>query len=663
MRRLNISLFGLAAAILASGFAGAETYPASAPVPETFEAEALRINRVPPVNPLRISTADVAWDGNGAVDIGFSMNQRAMVWVAIYEIGSNETGATSLFGAVQRLQPQDKFVAIAPNPAGASLEAGNNSIRWDGNDWEGNAVGPGSYEFDVIGFNILDEATLVAPTNYGDFDDTILDLRTNEIWGMQEERFNSNTGESPRNSIFRANLGTDFLGNPTAWETWDANNVYNELNNVEPNSRGGLYPDPSSDDIFFISESSWNENSGVIKMRANRAAQAFEPVTDFGTNGLAATPGPAENENAMQVAIWNNMLISPSWSSTDPPAGKLNFWDKETGEWLMSWDHIREFFFRIRLDDNNNETISGGGPSGVVADESGLWVAGWRSTNVIKLDWDGNLIWVNGPGDVYADQISAEVASARGIGGDVGTNGAQNGIVIRIQPDLSGNIAVYSPRHNHLGSAYEVLGRDGTGLFRMFADSKNFAPMRPALNTGCAVIQNDLSRVTGEPYPGPNAGSPGPWDGMYWDAAGWKILTNDLGADIEAGSPGYRLGMLVHVPFDLQTARLGAVTAVEAVESAGTPDSYALGAAYPNPFNPETAIDFAVPAYGHVRIDVYNAAGQEVSSLVDRELGAGTYKATWDALDRYGEQVSSGVYFYRMVSGDFSATHSMTLLK
>ena len=108
---------------------------------------------------------------------------------------------------------------------------------------------------------------------------------------------------------------------------------------------------------------------------------------------------------------------------------------------------------------------------------------------------------------------------------------------------------------------------------------------------------------------------------------------------------------------------LGAVTAVEAVESAGTPDSYALGAAYPNPFNPETAIDFAVPAYGHVRIDVYNAAGQVVNSLVDRELGAGSYKATWDALDRYGEQVSSGVYFYRMVAGDFSATHSMTLLK
>ena len=64
MQRLHITLIGLAVAILASGFARAETYPASAPVPETFVAEALRLSKTPPVNPLRISTTDVAWDGS-----------------------------------------------------------------------------------------------------------------------------------------------------------------------------------------------------------------------------------------------------------------------------------------------------------------------------------------------------------------------------------------------------------------------------------------------------------------------------------------------------------------------------------------------------------------------------------------------------------------------
>ena len=85
--------------------------------------------------------------------------------------------------------------------------------------------------------------------------------------------------------------------------------------------------------------------------------------------------------------------------------------------------------------------------------------------------------------------------------------------------------------------------------------------------------------------------------------------------------------------------------------------------AYPNPFNPETTIDFSVPVDGQVSINVFNTAGQLVATLVDNQFRTGAYKATWDARDKQGEPVSSGVYFYRMEAGDFSATHSMTLLK
>ena len=54
--------------------------------------------------------------------------------------------------------------------------------------------------------------------------------------------------------------------------------------------------------------------------------------------------------------------------------------------------------------------------------------------------------------------------------------------------------------------------------------------------------------------------------------------------------------------------------------------------------------------------------GKPPGSL-DDELSAGSYKATWDATDKTGSQVSSGVYFYRMQAGDFTDTRSMTLLK
>ena len=98
-------------------------------------------------------------------------------------------------------------------------------------------------------------------------------------------------------------------------------------------------------------------------------------------------------------------------------------------------------------------------------------------------------------------------------------------------------------------------------------------------------------------------------------------------------------------------------------ESTGTPAGYALGVAYPNPFNPEITIEFSVSRDGPVKIEVFNAAGQRLSILVDETLTAGTYKTVWDGLDPNGMRVSSGVYLYRMQAGDFVATRSMTLLK
>ena len=122
--------------------------------------------------------------------------------------------------------------------------------------------------------------------------------------------------------------------------------------------------------------------------------------------------------------------------------------------------------------------------------------------------------------------------------------------------------------------------------------------------------------------------------------------------------------MAMHMGFDIQTGTLGAdVTAVEAVDGAGTPDSYSLGAAYPNPFNPETAFDFTIAADDHVTIDVFNSVGQRVDTLVDNFKPAGTYQVTWNGRDSRGAPVSSGAYFYRMQAGDFSDVRAMTLLQ
>ncbi len=98
-------------------------------------------------------------------------------------------------------------------------------------------------------------------------------------------------------------------------------------------------------------------------------------------------------------------------------------------------------------------------------------------------------------------------------------------------------------------------------------------------------------------------------------------------------------------------------------ETGGVPTEYALGQNYPNPFNPTTVIPFALPSNGHVVLKVYTISGEEVATLVDREMGAGNYNFTWDGRNRAGQTVATGMYLYRLQSGDFSSVKKMVLVK
>ncbi len=84
---------------------------------------------------------------------------------------------------------------------------------------------------------------------------------------------------------------------------------------------------------------------------------------------------------------------------------------------------------------------------------------------------------------------------------------------------------------------------------------------------------------------------------------------------------------------------------------------------FPNPFNPSTEIYFQIPADAKVTLRIFNMLGQEVKTLVNAELGAGAYNYTWDATDNHGSPVSSGVYFYHISAGDFTAMNKMSLMR
>ena len=99
-------------------------------------------------------------------------------------------------------------------------------------------------------------------------------------------------------------------------------------------------------------------------------------------------------------------------------------------------------------------------------------------------------------------------------------------------------------------------------------------------------------------------------------------------------------------------------------ETAALPRVSALHQNSPNPFNPTTTIRFDLACEGHVELRVYDVAGHVVKTLVNGSLAAGwNVGIPWTGLDDAGTRVPSGVYFYRLVTADLTATKKMVLMK
>ena len=94
------------------------------------------------------------------------------------------------------------------------------------------------------------------------------------------------------------------------------------------------------------------------------------------------------------------------------------------------------------------------------------------------------------------------------------------------------------------------------------------------------------------------------------------------------------------------------------------PSSFALETNFPNPFNPSTTIEYALPVASPVLLSVYDLLGQKIRVLVsDSNHRAGYHTIAWDGRDDSGRIVGSGLYLYRLKAGDFTQVRKMTLLK
>ena len=99
-----------------------------------------------------------------------------------------------------------------------------------------------------------------------------------------------------------------------------------------------------------------------------------------------------------------------------------------------------------------------------------------------------------------------------------------------------------------------------------------------------------------------------------------------------------------------------------------TPEETVLFANYPNPFNPETWIPYQLAAPAAVSISIHDSAGSLIRKLDLGYQTSGIYQnrsqaAYWDGKNKVGESVASGVYFYTLTAGEFSATRKMLIMK
>ena len=211
-------------------------------------------------------------------------------------------------------------------------------------------------------------------------------------------------------------------------------------------------------------------------------------------------------------------------------------------------------------------------------------------------------------------------------------------------------------RQTLLGPQVLVPDEDGVIASDLTGDGLlDLAVLDVNVATGSALVvlvgQRDGVPVVEGRYPLPGVGDEVLAGDVNGDGATDLVV---LGRSVEGGDGGAFVFLNQGVP---------TVTAI-AAETAATPSAFALGANYPNPFNPATTIPFAVPAEaGDVDLTIYNVLGQPVRQVWNGPLAAGEHRLAWDGRDGQGQPVAAGVYVVRLHQGDQTRIRKMVKLE
>ncbi len=185
--------------------------------------------------------------------------------------------------------------------------------------------------------------------------------------------------------------------------------------------------------------------------------------------------------------------------------------------------------------------------------------------------------------------------------------------------------------------------------FMWYSGSRGVSPVM----SGLALSPDGITGWAKSPHNPVLSPDPGAWDGTDVGIGSVMLYKDILHAWYDGGTKPASTN-LWHIGH--ATSRTPVTDVFETTQR--VPAAFALEQNYPNPFNPSTTIRFQLQAAGDVRLAVYDLLGREVAVLVNERKSPGSYQVKFVAAGQ-----SSGVYFYRLTTGNFVQTHKMLLVR
>ncbi len=242
-----------------------------------------------------------------------------------------------------------------------------------------------------------------------------------------------------------------------------------------------------------------------------------------------------------------------------------------------------------------------------------------------------------------------------------------NGLILQAkQAGGSGNDAGYGVVVDASGNSYITGQFEGSATFGA-GESNEATLISIGANDIFAARYDADGLLLWAKQAGGNSGSGGSGDfgfGIGLDAFGNSYVTGQFERTSTFGAGEINETALTSAGgSDIFVARYGAGSPTHIEDTSIPIGDFKLAQNYPNPFNPVTNIGFAISDFGFVELKVFDTAGRLVKTLVSENRDAGLYSVQWDATDDVGVKVASGIYFYKLNAGEFTATKKMILFQ